>query len=78
MVYLISFYSDEWCDTESDYLFEDHSEICDGHFRIGDMNPESSSMVCELYRVYNEVEFIRLVKSLQKIIPHLEAYQQVI
>lgn len=78
MIYIISFYSDEYPDTESDFLLDDHSDICEGHIRIGEINPNYTSMICELYRVYNEAVFIKLIQIMQEAIPHLEVYKQII
>jgi hypothetical protein len=76
MLYIISFYNDEYESQESDFLLSEYPEVCDGHLRIGDTNVDFTTMLCELYVVYDEKEFLQLIKMMQRTMPHLEAFKK--
>lgn len=76
MFYIISIPNDEYTNQETDFLFNEYPDVCEGHLRIGDVNAEFASLFCELYMVYEEMEFLQLVKMMQKNIPHLEAFKK--
>jgi hypothetical protein len=74
MFYIITFYSDELEDQGSEFLID--SDACEGHIRIGDVNIDTPSLICELYNVFDEPTFLDTIKWFKTHIPHMEAYRK--